>query len=385
MRELDDAVNPDRVTSPSGVRRCLTPSTALCRGSLKISQQWLAGARTYGMKAIVQDRYGAPEVLELRQVDKPVAGPHDLLVRVHAASINARDWHIMRGDPYVMRVMSPSLFGLNGPKMKIRGCDFGGRVESVGGAVTRFAPGDEVYGDVGNPDGALAEYVVLPEDLAEQKPVNVSFEQAAAVPLAGNTALTGLGDAARLQTGQHVLINGASGGVGTFAVQIATAFGAEVTGVCSTRNVDLVRSIGADHVIDYTCEDFARGSARYDVLFDLVGNRSLADCRRVLKPNGTLVLSGGGTSRGGSLFGPMGPMVRAMVVSKFVRDHRLVILMVAPNRANLATLRELIESGQVTPIIDRAFPLDKTPDAIRYMEGEHARAKIAISVYGSAA
>jgi NADPH:quinone reductase-like Zn-dependent oxidoreductase len=336
------------------------------------------------MKAIVQDRYGAAEALELREVKKPVAGPHDLLVRVHAASVNARDWHIMRGDPYVMRVMSPSQFGLNGPKTKIRGSDFAGRVESVGAEVTRFRPGDEVYGDVGAPDGAFAEYLSVPEDLAERNPVNVSFEQAAAVPVAANTALMGLRDAARLQAGQHILINGSSGGVGTFAVQIARAFGAEVTGVCRTRNVDLVQSIGADHVIDYTCEDFSRGSTRYDVLFDLVGNRSLADCRRVLKPDGTLVLSGGGTSRGGSLIGPMGPMVRAMVVSKFVRHQRLVILMVTPSGANLATLRELVESGKVTPIIDRTFPLDKTPDAIRYMETEHARAKIAVSIWSSA-
>ena len=336
------------------------------------------------MKAIVQDRYGAPEVLELKDVEKPVAGPHDLLVRVHAAAVNARDWHIMRGDPYIVRAMSPSLFGWSGPKMKIRGCDFAGRVEAVGSAVTRFRPGDDVFGDVGAPDGAFAEYLLAPEHLAERKPANVSFEQAAAVPVAGNTALTGLRDAARLQAGQHILINGSSGGVGTFAVQIAKAFGAEVTAVCSTRNVDLVRSIGADHVIDYTREDFARGSARYDVLFDLVGNRSLADCRRVLKPNGTLVLSGGGTSRGGSFMGPMRAMLRAMVVSKFVRHQRLVILMVTPNTANLATLRELIESGKVTPVIDRTYPLDKTQEAIRYMEVDHARAKIAISVCSSA-
>jgi NADPH:quinone reductase-like Zn-dependent oxidoreductase len=305
-------------------------------------------------------------------------------VRVHASAVNARDWHIMRGDPYIVRVMSPSLFGWSGPKMKIRGCDFAGRVEAVGSAVMRFRPGDEVYGDIGAPDGAFAEYLSAPEDLAELKPGNVSFEQAAAVPVAGNTALMGLRDAARLQAGQHILINGSSGGVGTFAVQIAKVFGAEVTGVCSTRNTDLVRSLGADHVIDYTREDFARGSARYDVLLDLVGNRSLADCRRVLKPNGTLVLSGGGTSRGGSLIGPMGPMLQAMVMSKFVRHQRLVILTVTPNRANLATLRELIESGKVTPIIDRTYPLDKTPEAIRYMEVEHARAKIAISVCSSA-
>jgi NADPH:quinone reductase-like Zn-dependent oxidoreductase len=347
-------------------------------------QPWLTGARTYEVKAIVQDRYGAPEVLKLREVDTPVVGPRDLLVRVHAAAVNARDWHILRGDPYIVRVMSPSMFGWSGPKKKIRGCDFAGRVEAIGSAVTRFRPGDDVYGDVGDPDGAFAEYLSTPEDLAEPKPGNVSFEQAAVVPLAGNTALMALRDAARLQAGQHILINGSSGGVGTFAVQIAKVFGAEVTAVCSTRNVDLVRSIGADHVIDYTREDFARGSARYDVLLDLVGNRSLGDSRGVLKPNGTLVLSGGGTSRGGSLLGPMVPMLQAMAVSKFVRHQRLVILMVTPNRANLATLRELIESGKVRPIIDRTYPLDKAPEAIRYMEVEHARAKIAISVSSSA-
>jgi NADPH:quinone reductase-like Zn-dependent oxidoreductase len=332
------------------------------------------------MKAIVQERYGAPEVLELRDVEKPVPGPLDLLVRVHAASVNARDWHIMRGDPYIMRLMAPSLFGLNAPKMKIRGSDFSGRVESVGTAVTRFRPGDEVYGDVGEPDGAFAEYLSVAEERAEQKPANLSFGQAAAVPLAGNTALMGVRDAARLQAGQHILINGSSGGVGTFAVQLARAIGAEVTAVCSTRNVDLLRSIGASHVIDYTRGDFTRRSTRYDVVFDLVGNRSLADCRRVLKPNGTLVLSGGGTSQGGSLIGPMVPMVTAMVMSRLVREPRLVVLAASPNRANLATLREFIEGGKLMPIVERNYPLDQTAEAVRYVEVEHARAKIAIGV-----
>jgi NADPH:quinone reductase-like Zn-dependent oxidoreductase len=335
------------------------------------------------MKAIVQDRYGGPDVLRLTEFAKPWAGPQDLVVQVHASSINARDWHIMRGDPYIIRLISPSVFGLTGPRMKIRGCDFAGRVEAVGGGVTRFRPGDEVYGDVGAPDGAFAEYLSVPQDLVERKPANVSFEGAAATPVAGNTALTGLRDAARLQAGQHILINGSSGGVGTFAVQIARAWGAEVTAVCSTRNVDLMRSLGADHVVDYRREDFARGPTRYDVLFDLVGNRSLADCRRVAKPDGTVVLSGGGTSRGGSLIGPMGPMVKAMVVSRLARRPRLAVLTVTPNRANLATLRELIENEKVTPIIDRTYPLEKTRDAISYMEVEHARAKIAISVFDS--
>jgi NADPH:quinone reductase-like Zn-dependent oxidoreductase len=251
--------------------------------------------------------------------------------------------------------------------------------------VTRFRPGDEVYGDVGNPDGAFAEYLSVSEDLVEAKPTNLSFEQAAAAPLAGNTALTGLHDAARLLPGQHILINGASGGVGTFAVQIARAAGAEVSGVCSARNMDLVRSIGAHQVIDYKREDFARGSARYDVVFDLVGNRSMADCRRVLSPTGTLVLSGGGTSRGGTLFGPMGHIMLGMVLSRVVRKQRLVVLTVVPNRANLATLRELIEAGKLIPVVERTYPLESVPDAIRYIEVEHARAKVAVTVVPRAA
>jgi NADPH:quinone reductase-like Zn-dependent oxidoreductase len=332
------------------------------------------------MKAIAQDRYGGPEVLEFRDVEKPTTGPSDVLVRVHAASVNARDWHIMRGDPYIVRLTTPALFGRTGPKMKVRGSDFSGRVESVGSAVTSFRPGDEVYGDVGEPDGAFAEYLVAPEHLVERKPQNLSFEQAAAVPVAGNTALMGVRDAGRLQAGQHLLINGASGGVGTFAIQLARVFGAEVTAVCSTRNADLVRALGADHVIDYTRDDFASGSVRYDVLFDLVGNRSLADCRRAVKPGGILVLSGGGTSHGGSLFGPMGHFIQAMVLSKFLSRPRLVILSTAPNRENLATLNGLLENGQVVPAIDRTYSLDQTREALRYVEVEHARAKVAISV-----
>jgi NADPH:quinone reductase-like Zn-dependent oxidoreductase len=221
--------------------------------------------------------------------------------------------------------------------------------------------------------------VCVPDDAVEPKPANLTFEQAAAVPLAGNTALMGLRDLGRVQPGQRVLINGASGGVGTFAVQIAKAFGAEVTGVCGTRNVDLVRSIGADHVIDYTRDDFTRNAGRYDVAFDLVGNRSLTGCRRALTPTGTLVLSGGGVSSGGSLVGPMGLIIRGMVLSRFVR-HRLLILTAAPSRENLATLRELAESGKIAPVIDRTYPLSEAPEAIRYLEVEHARAKVVIRV-----
>jgi NADPH:quinone reductase-like Zn-dependent oxidoreductase len=324
------------------------------------------------MKAIVQDRYGPPDVLTLRDVDKPVPADNEVLVRVHAASVNARDWHLMRGDPYVAR---PS-FGFARPKVKIRGTDFAGRVEAVGSDVQAFRPGDEVFGEA---DGAFAEYVCAPDGVVEAKPANLTFEQAAAVPLAGNTALIGLRDVARVEPGQHVLVNGASGGVGTFAVQIAKSIGAEVTGVCRTRNVELLRSIGADHVIDYTVEDFARNGRRYDVVLDLVGNRSLTDFRRALTPTGTLVLSGGGVSRGGSMFGPMGLMLRGQLMSRFVR-HRVLMLPAKPSKENLAALRELAESGKVVPIIDRTFPLSEAPEAIRYLEVEHARAKVVITV-----
>ncbi|GAA3217655.1 NAD(P)-dependent alcohol dehydrogenase [Dactylosporangium siamense] len=325
------------------------------------------------MKAIVQDRYGPSDVLRLGEVDPPVAAAGEVLVRVHAASVNARDWHVMRGDPYVARMA----FGLGAPKVRVRGTDFAGRVEAVGAGVTGFRPGDEVFGEI---DAAFAEYVRIPATgpLAI-KPANLTFEQAAALPTAANTALMGLRDAARVTAGQHVLINGASGGVGTFAVQIAKAFGARVTAVCSTRNLDLVRSLGADRVIDYTREDFTLGADRYDVVFDLVGNHALADCRRVLTPAGALVLSGGGVSEGGSLFGPVRLIARARVVSRFVR-HRVLALVAVPSRKNLETLGELFESGAVTPVIDRTFPLSDGAEAVRYLEMDHARAKVVITV-----
>jgi NADPH:quinone reductase-like Zn-dependent oxidoreductase len=305
-------------------------------------------------------------------VGKPVAADNEVLVRVHAAAVNAYDWHLMRGDPYLARLT----LGLGRPKMKIRGRDFAGRVEAVGRDVKRVRPGDEVFGEV---DGAFAEYVCVPDNLLEAKPANLTYEQAAAMPLAGNTALMGLRDAGRVQPGQQVLVNGASGGVGTFAVQIAKSFGADVTGVCSTRNADLVRSIGADHAIDYTREDFIRDGRRYDVVFDLVGNRSLTELRRALAPTGILILSGGGISRGGSVIGPMGLILRGQVLSRFVR-HRLLVLTATPSKENLATLRELAESGKVTPVIDRTYPLREVPEAIRYLEVEHARAKVVITV-----
>jgi NADPH:quinone reductase-like Zn-dependent oxidoreductase len=325
------------------------------------------------MRAIVHDRYGPPEVLRVAEVPTPAPGDHEILVRVHAAAVNARDWHLLRGDPYLARLMSPEL-GLGAPKVTVRGTDFAGTVEAMGRGVTRFRPGDEVYGEA---NGAFADYVSAPESVVDRKPANLSFVQAAAVPLAANTALMGLRDCAGVHTGQHVLINGASGGVGTFAVQLAKAFGAEVTAVCSARNVDLVRGLGADHVIDYTAEDFTKHGRRYDIVFDLVGNRTLAGLRRSLTRTGTLILSGGGVSRGGSLVGPMGLMMRGMAVGRFVRQ-RVVLLAAVPSAANLATLTGLIEAGQLVPVLDRTYPLAQAADAIRYVEVEHARAKVVL-------
>ncbi|GLH96687.1 NAD(P)-dependent alcohol dehydrogenase [Phytohabitans aurantiacus] len=333
------------------------------------------------MKAVVQYRYGSAESLSVREVETPVPAEGEVLVRVHASSVNAREWHVMRGDPYLARLAFREVFGARGPKRTIRGSDLAGRVEAVGPSVTRFQPGDEVYGDARELDGAFAEYVCVPEGQLAFKPANLTFEQAATVPLAGATALVGLREAARVQPGQRVLVNGASGGVGTFAVQIGKALGAEVTGVCSTRNADLVRSLGADHVVDYTRDDFARAPERYDVVFDLVANRALADLRRVLTPAGTLIFSGGGVSgRRPQLFGPMTLTIAGQLAARFVR-HRLVLLNNVPPRAEtLQALRELIESGQVTPVIDRTYKLAEAPAAVRYLQVEHARAKVAITM-----
>lgn len=324
------------------------------------------------MKAIVQDRYG---VLEFGTVDTPVAGNGEVLVEVRASSVNAWDWHMLRGDPYLARLA----IGIRHPKRRIRGRDFAGTVTAVGKNVTGLRPGDEVYGDLGQLEGAFAEYVAVPEGQVDRKPVNLTFEQAAAVPLAANTALMGLRDVAKVQPGQRVLINGASGGVGTFAVQLAKSFGTSVTAVCSTRNVEIVRNLGADHIVDYTQQDFTSADERYDVVFDLVGNHSLRSLRRALTPSGLLMIAGGGVSRGGSLFGPLGLVIRAKLLAPFVRQ-RLVVLSETPSRENLAALRELIESGEVTPLVDRTYPLSETASAIDYVEVEHARAKVVISV-----
>ncbi len=328
------------------------------------------------MKAIVQDRYGGPDRLRLQEVDRPVAIGDQVLVRVRAASVNARDWHVMRGDPRIARLMDPSTFGFGGPKTAIRGTDFAGEVAAVGERVVRFRPGDEVFGEA---SGAFAEYLSAPEGLVEEKPANLTWEQAAALPLAANTALIGLRDRAQVQPGQQVLINGASGGVGLFAVQIAAALGAEVTAVCSTKNIDQARSVGADHVIDYTQEDFTRNGRRYDVALDLVGNRSLSDYRRALTPAGVLVLSGGGASTGGSLVGPVGLILRGTLLARFL-PYRVLVLNSDPSPARLSELRELAESQTLVPIIDRAYPLAEVPEAIRYVEEVHTPAKVVITM-----
>ncbi|MGW5618098.1 NAD(P)-dependent alcohol dehydrogenase [Streptomyces sp. NPDC003877] len=325
------------------------------------------------MKAVVQDRYGSADVLELRDVDRPVPGAGEVLVRVRAASVNAYDWHFMRGDPLIGR----GVMGLRRPGTPVRGRDFAGVVEALGTGVTGLRPGDEVYGEA---DGTFAEYVCARAAETGPKPAGLTFKQAAAVPLAGNTALMALRDVARVQPGQAVLVNGASGGVGTFAVQLAKAFGARVTAVCSTRNVDMVRSLGADRVVDYTREDFARGDSRYDVVLDLVGNRSLGEFRRVLSPTGTLVLSGGGVYDGGSVVGPMGLFLRRRAVAPFARGRRLLEVSARQSTANLAALRELAESGAIAPVVERTYPLGEAAEAIRYLEGEHARAKVVVTV-----
>jgi len=314
------------------------------------------------VKAIVYERYGSPDVLELRDVEKPSVTDDGVLVRVRAASTNPYDWHFMRGKPYFARLM----FGLFKPKAHGLGADLAGEVEAVGKDVTRFRPGDAVFGEAA---GAFAEYTCVPEGTLALKPANLSFEQAAAVPMGGVTALQGLRDRGKIRAGQRVLILGASGGVGTFAVQIAKSFGAEVTGVCSTRNVERVRKIGADHVVDYTREDFTRSGARYDLLLDTIGNRSLRECRRVLQPKAVYVHVGGRMAR----------VLALPIVSPFV-SQTLVQLIAKRNKDDLEILSGLIEAGKITPVIDRTYPLSEVPTAIRYLEGGHARGKVVITV-----
>ena len=323
------------------------------------------------MRAIVRSAYGSPDVLELKEIDKPGAKDEEVLVRVRAASVNPADWYSVTGTPYVAR---PQM-GLRKPKSTRTGVDFAGTVEAVGANVTQFQPGDEVFG---GRDGAFAEYVCVREERAVvPKPTNVTFEQAAAVPVAALTALQGLRDKAQLQPGQKVLINGASGGVGTFAVQVAKALGAEVTGVCSTRNVDIVRSLGADHVVDYTKEDFTRSDQRYDVMFDVAGSRSWSECRRVLNPQATLVIVG--APKGNRLMGPLSHIVKVRLAA--VRGSQKAVFFIAKfNKADMLALRDLLEAGKVTPVIDRSYELSEIADAFRYLGEGHAQGKIVITV-----
>jgi NADPH:quinone reductase-like Zn-dependent oxidoreductase len=326
------------------------------------------------MQAIVQDRYGSPDVLVLQAIDQPVVKDHEVLVRVRAASANprrSRDWHLIRGMPYFVRAAG---YGLRRPKHRVPGSDIAGQVQAVGKDVTRFRPGDAVFADADT--GGFAEYTCVAEDFVELKPSNLTFAQAAAVPLAAVTALQGLRDVGQVHGGQRILIIGASGGVGTFAVQIAKVFGAELTGVCSTPNVELVRSLGADHVIDYTKHDFTRSGHQYDVIFQLAGTQSPSDCRRALTSSGTLVLSSGESD--GRWIGPVDRILKAVVLSPFV-SQRLRPLAVKRSGADLRFVKELIEAGKVTPVIDRTYSLNDTADAIRYLETGHARGKIPIT------
>jgi NADPH:quinone reductase-like Zn-dependent oxidoreductase len=323
------------------------------------------------MKAIVQDTYGSTDVLELRDIDKPEIADGEVLVRVHAAGVDRGVWHLMTGLAYPIRLAG---YGLRAPKTPVPGTDMAGVVEAVGNDVTRFQPGDEVFG-IGK--GAFAEYARAPEDKLAPKPANLTFEQAAVVAISGLTALQGLRDKGRVEPGQRVLIIGASGGVGTYAVQLAKAFGAEVTAVCSTTKVDMVRSLGADHVVDYTREDFAEGEQRYDLILDIGGNPSLSRLRRALAAKGTLVIVGG--ELGGRWLGGLDRQLRALVLSRFV-GQKLTSLLSKENHRDLLVLKELIEAGKVTPVIDRTYPLSEVPQAIRYLEEGHARGKVVITI-----
>jgi NADPH:quinone reductase-like Zn-dependent oxidoreductase len=319
------------------------------------------------MKAIVHSTYGSPDVLELREVEKPDVANDGVLVRVRAASINPADWYGITGRPWVAR---PTM-GLRKPKSPEVGADIAGTVEAVGKDVTQFRPGDDVFGR----SGTFGEYVCVAEDRAVLKPANVTFEQAAAVPVAALTALQALRDHGRVQPGHNVLVNGASGGVGTFAVQIARALGATVTAVCSTRNVDLVRSLGADRVIDYTRKDFTRTDQRYDLLLDIAGSRSWREYKRILHPQATLVIIG--APKGTRLLGPLSHIARVKLAS--VRSSRKVVFFVAKIlKADLEVLRELLESGQITPVVDKRYELSETADAFRYLGEGHAQGKIVI-------
>jgi NADPH:quinone reductase-like Zn-dependent oxidoreductase len=322
------------------------------------------------MRAIVRDKFGSPDVLELQEIDTPELTDDGVLVRVRAAAINPADWYGMTGTPYVGRVT----MGLRKPKQRVLGVDFAGTVEAVGKDITQFRPGDEVFG---GRSGALAEYVSVRNAVAP-KPANLTFEEAAAVPVAAITALQGLRDKGQIQAGQKVLINGASGGVGTFAVQIAKALGAEVTAVCSTPKIDLVRSLGADHVIDYTHEDFTRSDRRYDLMLDIAGSRSWSECKRVLTPEATLVIVG--AKRGnGRLLGPLSHVIKVRLAS-VPSSQKVVFYITKLDKPDLAVMRELLESGKVRPVVERRYELTEVADAFRYLGEGHAQGKLVVTV-----
>jgi len=322
------------------------------------------------MKAAVYIRYGPPDVVQITDVQKPVPTDNQVLLRVRAASVNPLDWHFMRGTPYFLRLMT----GLRKPKLTRLGVDVAGQIEAVGRSVTQFKPGDEVFGSC---RGAFAEYACASESALAMKPENVTFEQAASVCVAALTALQSLRDKGQIQPRQRVLINGAAGGVGTFAVQIAKWFGADVTGVCSTRNVDMVRSIGADRIIDYTQEDFTKGGQRYDLILDCIGNHSLSAFRRLLNPKGIYIAAGGPSTPW--MIGPLACAITAAVWSRFASKKLLMVLM-RRSQEDLTIMHELMKTGKVTPVIDKHYRLSEVADAIGYLEEGHARGKVVITM-----
>jgi len=320
------------------------------------------------MKAIVYERYGSPDMLKLQEMPKPTPGAGEVLVKLHATALNAADWHMLRADPFLVRFEA----GLTAPKRRVLGADIAGQVEAVGAGVTQFRPGDEVYGEITSCGwGGFAEYVCARETCLAPKPANLTWEEAAAVPMAAMTALQALRDKANVQAGQSVLIHGAGGGVGTFAVQLAKVFGAEVTAVCGPRNIQRVRDLGADHVIDYTQQDFAQGGQQYDVILAVNGSRSLTDYRRALRPGGQYVMIGGSN----------GQMFQALLLGplfSLAGGRKMGNLLAHVSQEDLIYLRDLIEAGKITPIIDRCYPLEQVPDAMRYLEEGHAGGKIVI-------
>ena len=325
------------------------------------------------MKAAIYTRYGPPEVVQIEDVEKPVPNDNGVLIKVRAASVNPYDWHFMRGLPYLIRLMA----GFRKPKVTRLGADVSGQVEAVGKNVSQFKPGDEVFGACSGPfSGAFAEYACTPESALVLKPANVTFEQAASVPIAALTALQALRDKAKTQWGHKVLVNGAAGGVGTFGVQIAKSFGAEVTAVCSARNIEMVRSIGADRVIDYTQQDFTKSAQRYDTILDNVGNHSLSACRRVLNPKGILVTAG--RQAGSWMLLAIARALTALVLSSF-SSRKLLGVLVKLNQVDLTVMGELIATGKVTPVIDKRYKLTEISDAIRFVETGHARGKVVIT------